>query len=100
MNTKTDYAFCKSQYIDAENAKNIHIFEGHYNREANTFQLTEKYSCCGKCRTISSGTRFKVAKGDNDTEIRKDVRKIAKDYEDSGVTVCGQCVARFYSDDI
>ena len=101
MNSKTDYAFYMSQYIDADDAKNIHIFEGHYNRENNTFQRTEKYSCCGKCRPISQGARFdKVATGDTDAEIRKEARRIAKEYEDHGITVCGQCVAKFYSDDI
>lgn len=101
MNSKTDYAFFTSQYIDAEDAKNIHIFEGHYNRDKKTFQLTKKDSCCGNCRLIPQGAKFEeIATGNTDAEIRKEARRIAKEYEDRGITVCGQCVARFYSDDI
>ena len=101
MNTKTDYAFYKSQYIDAEDAKNIHIFEGHYNPMDGKFRRIGEDSCCGKCHPIPCGAKFdKVATGDTDIEIRKEARRIAKEYEDNGITVCGQCVARFYSDDI
>ena len=99
MDSKTDYAFYKPQYIDAEDAKNIHIFEGHYNREDKTF-LCAKKSCCGNCGRVSDAKWSEVAAECSDEETRKTARAIAKNYEDRGITVCGQCVARLYSDEI
>ena len=99
MSSKKDYAFFTSQDIDAEDAKNIHIFEGHYNREDETF-LCAKKSCCGNCGLVSNAEWAKVAAECSDTETRKKARAIAKDYEDRGITVCGKCVAKLYSDKI
>ena len=100
MSSNTDYAFCKSQYIDAEDAKNIHLFEGHYHRDENTFSPAGRFSCCGKCSTVSDVKYCAVAAECSDEETLKKAREIAKNYEDHGTTVCGQCVARLYSDDI
>ena len=100
MDSKTDYAFYEPQYIDAEDAKNVHIFEGHYNRDKNTFSRSGKFSCCGNCSLVSNAKWSKVAAEYSDEETRKTARAIAKNYEDRGITVCGQCVARLYSDEI
>ena len=100
MNQKIDYAFCKSKYIDAEGAENIHVFEGHYDRNNNTFSRSEEYSCCGNCIPVPGVKYDSVAAEYSDKETRKKAREIAKNYEDNGITVCGRCVARLYSDEI
>ena len=100
MDSKTDYAFFTAEYIDAEDAKNVHIFEGHYNRDTNTFSRSGNFSCCGNCNLVSKAKWNKVAAECSDKETRKKAREIAKNYEDCGITVCGKCVARLYSDEI
>ena len=100
MSSKIDYAFFTSQNIDAEDAKNIHLFEGHYNRDNGIFSCSGKLSCCGKCSLVSEAGWNQVAAEYSDEATRKKAREIAKDYEDRGTTVCGQCVARLYSDEI
>ena len=100
MSSNTDYAFCESQYIDAEDAKNVHIFEGHYNRVENTFSRSDDFSCCGNCIPVSGVKYGDVAAERSTEETRKKAREIAKNYEDRGTTVCGRCVARLYSDEI
>ena len=100
MNQKIDYAFIKPQCIAAENAKNIHIFEGRYNPITEEFVPTDKISCCGKCSIIPSGGYSEVSAEKTNDATNKKARQIAKDYEDCGITVCGKCVARLYSDEI
>ena len=100
MSSSTDYAFYTAEYIDAEDAKNVHIFEGHYNREDKAFRRFGNESCCGNCGLIAKPYWDKVAAECSDEETRKKARELAKDYEDRGITVCGRCVARLYSDKI
>ena len=95
------YAFVESKYIDAENAKNIHIFEGYYDVQTKKFYPSNnKKSCCGNCSTKEKWYYYKIAYGTTLDERRRNVRQIAKELEDLGETVCGQCVSIFYGDDI
>ena len=100
MDLKIDYAFVESQDIDADDAKNIHIFEGQYNQILGHFTPFENKSCCGKCSAKHHPTNIQIVARRNNEETRKAARAIAKNYEDCGITVCGQCVARLYSDEI
>ena len=100
MDQKIDYVFVESQDINADNAKNVHIFEGQYNQITERFTPFEKESCCGKCSFKPHPKNIQIVARRNNEETRKVARAIAKDYEDRGITVCGQCVARLYSDEI
>ena len=100
MDQKIDYLFVESQDIDADDAKNIHIFEGQYNQISKRFTPFENKSCCGKCSFKPRPESIQIVARRNNEETRKAARTIAKDYEDCGITVCGNCVARLYSDEI
>ncbi len=93
------YAFVESKYIDADDAKNVHIFEGYYDEQKRSFSRTSN-SCCGKCSTKEKWSCYRIACGTTLEERRKNARQIAKTLEDEGKTVCGQCVSIFYGDNI
>jgi len=93
------YAFFNSQQIDAENPKNIHICVGFYNPLTRRI-LHKRSCCCGKCSLKpDAGCELVVAESTIEA-TRMRAREIAKMFEDDGNTVCGQCVATLYSDDI
>lgn len=96
MNVNKAYCFVKPQYIIAENAKNIHLFEGYFDPSTGHFELSKNESCCGNCRCVSHNYSF-VAES-SDEETLKHAREVAKRYEDQGKPVCGRCVAALYSD--
>ena len=96
------YVFVEPEYIEAEDAKNIHIFEANYDNEENKVYVKNPncYSCCGRCSVKKYWKCLKMASGNSLEEKRKDARRIAKEFEDIGRTVCGQCVSTFYNNDI
>ena len=96
MIKKLSYCFVKPQYIIAENAKNIHLFEGYFDPSTGHFELSKNESCCGNCRCVSHNYSF-VAES-SDEETLKHAREVAKRYEDQGKPVCGRCVTALYSD--
>ena len=97
---KTDYVFIESEHIDAEESENVHIFETQYNHKTNKFSIPKDKSLCGKYKVSSGLVCGKVAAENTNEETREKAREIAKNYEDDGITVCGQCVATLYRDDV
>lgn len=98
---KINYAFVAPQKINAENAQNFHIFEGHYDPIQKQFVSSDDKSCCGKCKCTSSSDYARVCELDDTYEVaRKKAREVAKGFEDRGKKVCGQCVATLFSDRI
>ena len=96
---KVGYGFYNPQQIDAETPKNIHIVVGSYDPLTKTFSR-KRTCCCGKC-TLKPQAGYKHVVAENTIEVtRMKAREIAKMFEDDGHTVCGQCVATLYSDDI
>ena len=93
------YSFVKPQFIDAENAQNYHIFEGHIDPRDGHFVSSNRKSCCGKYHCTSPSAYEIVFLSPNEDLLMK-VRKIAKWHEDRGEKVCGQCVATLFSDNI
>lgn len=101
MKKKNNFALVAPEFIDAENAQNHHLFEGHYNTITRQFEPLGKESCCGKCRCTSSSEYARISYLDcTCEEARKKAREVVKRFEDNGKRVCGQCVATLYSDDI
>lgn len=93
------YAFFGPQQINTENAKNIHIVVGFYDPATKVF--SHKYTCCcGKCSLIPCASFIKVVAEGTVEATRMKARELAKDFEDNGYEVCGQCVATLFSDDI
>ena len=101
MKKKINIALVAPKFIDAEDAQNYHLFEGHYNPITKQFVQSGKASCCGKCRCTSSSEYARISYLDcTCEEARKKAREVVKRFEDNGKRVCGQCVATLYSDDI
>ena len=96
------FVFIEPKYIDAENARNIHIFEVEYDTEKKEAYInsSNNESCCGNCIAKIPGKYLVIAAGNSLEERRRDARRLAKEYEDTGKTVCGQCVSTFYSENI
>ena len=91
------YCFVEPQYIIAENAKNIHLFEGYFDPLTGHFELSKNESCCGNCRCKPHSYQFYA--GCSDEETREHAREVVKWDEDHGKSVCGRCVATLYSDE-
>ena len=98
---KKNYALVAPMFIDAENAQNYHLFEGHYNPLTRQFVPSGEASCCGRCRCTAPFGYARISDNDWPDEIaRMDAREVVKQFEDLGKGVCGQCVATLYRDDI
>ena len=93
------YAFYYPQQINAENAKNIHIVVGTYDPQTEKFWCKQT-CCCGKCSLIPGAEYNDIAAESTVEATRMKARGLAKDFEDNGDKVCGQCVATLFSDDI
>ena len=99
MNSDNSFAFFSPKQIKAENPKNIHIVAGSYDPQNKVF-VHRRTCCCGKCSLIPNASYNLVAAENTEEATRMKARAIAMGYEDRGETVCGQCVATLYSDDI
>ena len=87
------YVFIPREFIDAEDAKNIHIFEGELNKTSNVASTRTKEACCGKVKRKDTWRYLKY-------EDKKETSRnyAAVELENKGRETCGQCVATLYSD--
>ena len=95
------YIFVESQYIDAVNASNIHIFEGYYVVETKKAVITsdESKSLCGKYTVKKPWCYSEIALGNSDEDRLIEARKIAIGFENEGKTICGQCASVLFADE-
>lgn len=91
--------FFGPQRINAENAQNIHLVVGVYDSQEELIEH-RRTCCCGKCSVAPNAEWDLVASENTDEATRMKARAIAKDLEDCGFRVCGQCVATLYRDDV
>ena len=79
MKKKINIALVAPKFIDAEDAQNYHLFEGHYNPITKQFVQLGKASCCGKCRCTSSSEYARISYLDcTCEEARKKAREVVK----------------------
>lgn len=83
------YAFVKPEYIDAENARNIHIFNASSKADG---IYAVKSSCCGNVTRKSEWTPLRYEEG------KDGGRSYAAKLENNENETCGKCVATLYSD--
>ena len=89
------WAIYDSQYIDAKDARNIHVVEGNVTNEAGEIHFrpnTGLATVCGK-NLKRQGRAYTFCSKDP-SEIRS---KLAE-FQNQGYEVCGTCVSRFYAD--
>lgn len=90
------WAIYKSQYVDAENAQNMHIVEGEIVvDEAGKRQFCPNFNkdtICGL--KLKNGKRQYYVCSKDPSAIRSKVT----DLQNEGHEVCGTCVSRFYVD--
>ena len=91
------WAIYDSQYIDAENAQNIHVAEGKIvvKNHKKTFFINSKEEtiCKEKLKSIKEGRQNRFCSTDP-SKIRSELENL----QNQGYEVCGVCVSRFYAD--
>ncbi len=90
------WAIYESQYIDAENAHNMHIVEGTIDLdEAGKRQFRPNSGKDTICSLkLKNGKRQYLFCSNDPSEIRSKVANL----QNGGHEVCGTCVSRFYAD--
>jgi len=90
------WAIYESQYIDSDNARNMHVVEGAITSEGGKVYFTPNTKLKTVCnrQELKKGTRKYSFCSVKDSEIRS---KLAE-YQNQGYEVCGTCVSHFYAD--
>ena len=89
------WAIYKSQYIDSDNAKNMHIAEVRIEKQDNGGEVVylnkNKETICG-LKLVSRPTYLYLSKS------ASDIRSKMAELQNGGHEVCGTCVSHFYAD--
>ena len=91
--TARGWGFYEKNHINAENPKNVHIFEGTI-----TYEDSGEIKFSANGNAVCSVRKKSPASYLHVTENKTGVRNKAAELENSGKTVCGKCVSHFYAD--
>ena len=90
------WAIYESQYIDSDNARNMHVVEGTITSEGGNVYFTPN----AMLQTVCNRQKLKGGKKQNSfcsTDASKIRSKLAE-FQNQGYEVCGTCVSHFYAD--
>ncbi len=90
------WAIYESQYIDADNAKNMHVAKG----EITYHDGKEWFTPNSALKTVCEKQNLKKGKKQNSffSASASEIRSKLADFQNQGCEVCGTCVSRFYAD--
>ena len=90
------WAIYESQYIDSNNAKNMHVVEGKISYQGGQKCFTPN----SMLQTVCKKQKLKAGKKQNSfcsTDASRIRSKLAE-FQNQGYEVCGTCVSHFYAD--
>ena len=90
------WAIYESQYIDADNGKNMHVVAGKITYDDGKKLFTPNSALKTACskQNLKKGNRKYSFASTSDSEIRS---KLA-DFQNQGYEICGLCVSHFHVD--
>lgn len=94
-NESNGWAIVDSQYIDAENAQNIHVAEGEIvvvNQKQKFYLNSKEKTICGE--KLVKGEKEYLFYSTNPSKIRSALANLQNNKNE----VCGICVSHFYAD--
>lgn len=90
------WAVYESQYIDADNGKNMHVVEGKITyRDGKKFFTpnSELKTACSKQNLKKGNRKYSFA-----STSASEIRSALADFQNQGYEICGLCVSHFHLD--
>ncbi len=90
------WAIYEKEYIDGDQPRNIHVVEAKVTEENGTTYSRPNSDLVTQCgnRTLVKSSRKCIIASKSSVDIRNKLAEL----QNSGLEVCGQCVATFYAD--